>query len=113
LLVCLLGLPLPLWAAGSVFKWVDRHGVVHYDDQTRLAERLTRTTIASRYVPADSKAKVDPEFVNEVARQCRDLRERRDLFVQAAELYGRDPAGNQYRLTENQAALERDRKSVV
>lgn len=107
LLVALLLLPTGTFAAGSVFKWVDRNGVVHYDDQTRLAQRLTRATIASRFVAADAKATAPADFVGEVARQCRDLRERSTSFEQATELYGRDPGGNQFKLTETQAALER------
>ena len=94
-------------AAGGVFKWVDARGVTHYDDQSLLAERMTRATIARGSVAADPTATVSPEYVRQVADQCADLRLRSASFREARELYGRDPAGNQYRLSENQIALER------
>lgn len=108
----LLGLSLYLAAtaaesAGGVFKWVDARGIVHYDDHSLLAERLTRATIARGVVAADAKATVPADFVAEVARQCEDLRQRSASYAQARELYGRDPAGNQYRFSGYQMALER------
>lgn len=96
-------------AAGGVFKWVDGHGVTHYDDQSLLAQRMTRATIARGYVAADPTATVSADYVAEVADQCTDLRQRSASFADARELYGRDPIGNQYRLSENQVALERAR----
>lgn len=102
-------LPAAAQAAGGVFRWVDRGGVVHYDDQSLLQERMTRATIARGSVPADAKATVPVEFVVAVARQCQDLRERSNSYAEAAEIFARDPAGNQYRLSETQAALERAR----
>lgn len=105
----LLGLALPLTAgaAGSVYKWVDAQGVVHFDDQSRLAERLTRQSIARRFIPGEATATAPAELVVEVERRCADLRERAAGIAQAGALYGRDPAGNVYRLSERQMALER------
>ncbi|MES2683372.1 MAG: hypothetical protein V4650_07590 [Pseudomonadota bacterium] len=92
--------------AGGVFKLVDGDGVVRYDDYSLLAERLSRASLARGLVAADARATVPTEFVAEVAEQCRDLRERSDSYAQAREIYGRDPAGNQYRFSANQVALE-------
>lgn len=93
--------------AGGVFKWVDSRGITHYDDQNLLAERLTRATIARGLVEADPKATVSAEFVQAIARQCQDLRERSASYAGAQALYASDPAGNQYQLNERQVALER------
>lgn len=93
-------------AVGGVFKGVDEKGVVQYDDYSLLAERLTRATIARGSVAADAKATVPAEFVREVAQQCSDLRQRGASYQQARVVYGRDPAGNQYRFSANQVALE-------
>lgn len=102
-----LALPLAAGAAGSVYKWVDAQGVVHYDDQSRLAERLTRQSIARRFIAGEASATAPAELVAEVQRRCADLRERAAGMAQSAVLYGRDPAGNVYRLSERQMALER------
>lgn len=92
--------------AAGVYKWVDRQGVIRYDDYSLLAERLTRASIARGGVAADAKATVPAEFVAEVARQCGDLKERAAAYAEARAVYGRDPVGNQYRLSANQVALE-------
>ena len=96
----------PAQAAGGVFKLVDADGVVRYDDYSLLAERLSRASLARGLVAADARATVPAEFVAEVAEQCSDLRERSDSYAQAREIYGHDPAGNQYRFSANQVALE-------
>lgn len=94
-------------ASGGVFKWVDARGIVHYDDYSLQAERLTRASIARGLVDADPKATVPAELVAEVAHQCSDLKERSASYASAQVLFGRDPVGNQYRLSNYQAALER------
>lgn len=94
-------------ASGGVFKWVDARGIVHYDDYSLQAERLTRASIARGLVDADPKATVPAELVAEVAHQCNDLKARRASMAEARILYARDPVGNQYRLSDNQVALER------
>lgn len=94
-------------AAGSgVFKWVDRDGVVRYDDQSLLAERITRATIARGSVAADARATVPEDLVIAVAEQCSDLKERAAAYRDARYVYARDPVGNQYLLSSNQVALE-------
>lgn len=108
-LLPLLLLASPAQAAGGVFKWVDARGITHYDDQSLLAERMTRATIARGGVAADPAATVSADYVAEVAHQCADLRQRTTSFAGARELYGRDPVGNQYRLSTNQVELERAR----
>lgn len=93
-------------AASGVYKWVDRDGVARYDDHSLLAERLTRATIARGTVAADAKATVPAEIVHAVAQQCLDLKERTGSYAEARVVFGRDPAGNQYRFSANQLALE-------
>jgi len=93
-------------AGGGVYKWVDRDGVVRYDDQSLLAERITRATIARGSVAADARATVPEELVAAVARQCADLQERADAYREARFVYGRDPVGNQYLFSDRQVALE-------
>lgn len=93
-------------ASGGVFKWVDRNGITRYDDQSLLAERMTRATIARGSVAADARATVPSELVTEVARQCSDFKELSASYAEARDVYGRDPVGNQYRFSPNQVALE-------
>lgn len=100
-------MPSLAWSAGSVYKWVDANGETHYDDQNRLQQRLTRATIARGPVAAEPSATVPAELVAEVRRRCVDLRERAASMKTASKLYGSDPAGNVYRLSERQAALAR------
>ena len=94
-------------AAGSVYRWTDAQGVVHYDDQSRLQQRLTRESIARRAVPAEPTATVPNELVQAVRQRCIDLRERASSVRGALQLYGTDPAGNRYPLSPRQAALAR------
>lgn len=104
----LLGLTLqgPVEAAGSVFKWVDADGTTHFDDQSRLAERLTRSSIARRPIAAAASATVPADLIEAVRRRCEDLRARSHSMRGARELFGRDPGGNIYRLSERQVRLE-------
>ncbi len=110
-----IGLASLLWTlsatalAAGVYKWVDRQGIVHYDDRTLSAERLTRATIAKRAVAAEATARAPQDFVEDVARQCADVSTRSASYAEARELYGRDPVGNQYRFSDYQLALERAR----
>lgn len=99
--------PLPAAAAGSVYRWTDAQGVVHYDDQSRLEQRLTRQSIARKPVPAEASATVPNELVQAVRRRCVDLRERASSVRAAPQLYGTDPAGNRYPLSPRQSALAR------
>lgn len=98
-------LPAAAGAAG-VYKWVDRNGVVHYDDSSRLGERLSRASIANRYIEVDPRATVPEELVRDVAAACAAARERSEAYETADALYGRDPFGNTVRLTDNQVRLE-------
>lgn len=93
-------------AASGVYKWVDRAGITRYDDHSLLAERLTRASISRGLVSADAKATVPAELVNAVAQQCSDIKERSASYASARAVYGHDPIGNQYRLSDYQLALE-------
>lgn len=91
----------------GVYKWVDRHGVVHYDDTTTTAERMTREYLDKRNLPDEPEwAGVIPgEFVAEVEQRCSLSRERLAGYRSASALYGRDPSGNTYPLSRTQAKL--------
>lgn len=95
-------------AAGpGVFRWVDRNGVVHYDDTSSGAQRMTREYLDDRVIPDQPEwAGVVPgELVAEVGKRCGNARERLANYRAAPEIYGRDPSGNVYRLSVTQAKL--------
>jgi Domain of unknown function (DUF4124) len=103
----LLGVLSATAAAGSVYQWVDGNGVVHYDDDSRIGEKLSRADVANRYIAVDPRATAPAEWVREVEALCRDLKDRSRSYEQAVALYGRDPFGNTYRMSDTQARLER------
>ena len=92
--------------AAGVFKWVEKDGSVHYDDQHRLEQRLTLDYLKDRKVPSRLDATTPPAFIKAVAGDCVIARERADLVGAASELYGSDPAGNVYKLSPRQQLLE-------
>ncbi|WP_293368058.1 DUF4124 domain-containing protein [Nevskia sp.] len=92
--------------AASVYKWLDRDGLVHYDDQARLQQRLTRDYLDDRRIPSRLDATTPPAFIKAVAGDCAIARERADLISTASALYGSDPAGNVYPLSARQQVLE-------
>lgn len=94
--------------AASVYKWVDKNGVVHYDDtQTTNSQRLTREYMDKRKIAADPgwTGPIPGRFVADVERQCSNARERLASYRSAAKLFGRDPEGNSYPLSKQQRAL--------
>ena len=95
-----------LCSAGSVYRWVDKDGVVHYDDTNTVAERVTRD-IFDRDIPdrPDWDGVVPGQLVAEVERRCTHARERLVNYRGAPVIYGRDPSGNVYRLSDTQARL--------
>ncbi|MGH8456692.1 MAG: DUF4124 domain-containing protein [Stenotrophobium sp.] len=105
--VLLLIASVPLYA-GSAYKWVDRDGVVHYDDKTTLnSQRLTHGYIESRDIPAqpDWAGVIPGDFVAQVALQCRNSQSRLASYENAREIYGRDPGGDVYLMSPHQARL--------
>ncbi|MBA4285118.1 MAG: hypothetical protein C0434_06255 [Xanthomonadaceae bacterium] len=92
--------------AAAVYKWVDRDGSVHYDDQHRLEQRLTWDYLNGRQVPARPDATTPPAFVAAVAADCRLARERAEVVRAASVIYGSDPVGNVYQLSPRQQLLE-------
>lgn len=94
-------------APSSVYRWVDKNGVVHYDDLTTGAERLTRDYLDKREIADQPEwAGVIPgEFVADVELRCAQNRERLANYRSASSLYGRDPSGNTYPLSSTQARL--------
>jgi len=92
--------------AAGVFKWVGPDGIVHYDDQHRLEQRLSWDYLNDRQIPSRLDATTPPAFIKAVAGDCLIARERADLVATASELYGSDPAGNVYKLSPRQQLLE-------
>ena len=92
--------------AAGVFKWVGPDGIVHYDDQHRLEQRLSWDYLNDRSIPSRLDATTPPAFIKAVAGDCVIARERADLVGTASELYGSDPAGNVYKLSPRQQLLE-------
>lgn len=92
--------------AGSVYRWVDKDGVVHYDDTNTVAERVTRD-IFEKDLPdrPDWDGIIPADLTREVERRCRHSQERLTQYSAAPVIYGRDPSGNVYRLSDTQARL--------
>lgn len=92
--------------ARSVYRWVDKEGVVHYDDTSLGAQRVTRD-IFKQDIPdrPDWDGVVPGELVAEVQQRCDHARERLANYGAAPVIYGRDPSGNTYRLSDTQARL--------
>lgn len=93
--------------ASSVYRWVDKNGVVHYDDTSSGGKKLTREYMEDRVIPEEPEwAGVIPgEFVAEVLQRCSNAKERLANYRSAPEIYGRDPSGNVYKLSATQAHL--------
>ena len=94
-------------AGSGVYTWVDAQGITHYDDSNLVAQRLTRESIAKHTISSDATATAPSDDVHAAARRCHDLSERDAAYQKARTLYGQDPAGNQYPLSEAQAKLTR------
>ena len=94
-------------AAPGVFKWVDKDGIIHYDDITSGGERLTREYLDKREIPDQPEwaGAIPGEFVAAVVERCELNRERLANYRAASSLYGRDPSGNTYPLSKTQAKL--------
>lgn len=94
-------------SAASVFRWVDKNGVVHYDDTSSGGEKMTREYLEDRKIAEQPEwAGVIPgDFVAEVQQRCSNATERLANYRSAAQIYGRDPSGNVYPLSPTQAKL--------
>lgn len=109
-------LSVPLWMtalllapaapAASVYKWVDAQDRVHYDDRHVQEQRLTLQYLNDRAIPAQPESITPRAFVAAVEQDCRNTQDRAMAYRAATALYGRDPAGNGYRLSPRQQALE-------
>ena len=93
--------------AASVFRWVDKNGVVHYDDTSSGGQKMTREYLDDRVIPDQPEwAGVIPgEFVAEVQQRCSNATERLANYRSAPQIYSRDPSGNVYALSPTQAKL--------
>lgn len=95
-------------ASPGVYKWVDRHGQVHYDDTSVLdGVRLTRELLATRTVaPApESGFTVPAEWVEWMARQCDFARSRVNTLQVATAVYGLAPSGHEFQYSDQQVRL--------
>lgn len=106
-----LALSAVLWAhqasARSVYRWVDKNGVVHYDDTQSAGQRMTREHFEDREIPDQPEwtGVIPRAFVVEVEQRCANSRERLVNYRSAPVIYGRDPSGNVYQLSPSQARL--------
>lgn len=96
----------PVTFAAGVFKWIDNQNRVHYDDRNVQQQRLTLQYLNDRQIPAQPESTAPQAFVTAVARDCRTTQDRASAFRAATALFGSDPAGNSYRLSPRQQALE-------
>ena len=100
-------------ARGGVYKWTDDRGNIHYDDQSLLAERITRSTLADRTVEPEPEIKVPDDFIKEIKLRCTDFSERAHNYRMAGQIFVRDASGISYPLSDNQAALARAEASKL
>lgn len=93
--------------AASVYRWVDRDGIVHYDDTHTGGRKMTRDYLDERVIPEkpEWEGVIPGELVAEIETRCVHAKERLVQYRAAPEIYGRDPSGNVYRLSPNQARL--------
>ncbi len=92
--------------AAGAYKWVDAQGNTHYDDQNSLKQRLTLQYLNQRAVPEQIEATTPRDFIEAVAKDCANARDRVAVYRGARKVYGRDPVGNAYLLSARQQALE-------
>ena len=95
-------------AQAGVYKWKDANGVMHYDDSQYVNSlRMTREYMDKRRVPADPgwSGAVPSDFVEKVERDCAHAQERLANYRDAAQIFGRDPSGTVYAMSEREAAL--------
>lgn len=93
--------------ARSVYRWVDKNGVVHYDDTQSAGQKMTREHFEDRDIPEQPEwnGVVPRDLVVEVQQRCTNSRERLVNYRAAPVIYGRDPSGNVYQLSPAQARL--------
>lgn len=93
--------------AAGVYRWMDRDGVVHYDSTHTAGKKITRDYLDDREIPGkpEWEGVIPGELVAEVELRCAHASERLVQYRSAPEIYGRDPSGNVYRLSPNQATL--------
>jgi hypothetical protein len=94
-------------SANSVYRWVDRNGVAHYDDTSTTSDKMTLEYLAKREIApaADWNGQVPAELILEAKDQCANFKDRLSDTRGASQLYGRDPSGNSYPLSASQAHL--------
>lgn len=93
--------------ARSVYRWVDKNGVVHYDDLRSSGQKMTREHFEGRTIPEQPgwSGVVPRDVIVEVGQRCANSRERLVNYRNAPVIYGRDPSGNTYQLSAAQARL--------
>lgn len=93
--------------ANGVYRWVDRSGMVHYDDTSTGREKMTLEYLAKREIaPAtDWNGEIPADLILEAKDQCANTKDRLASTRGAKQLYGRDPSGNSYPLSASQAHL--------
>ncbi|MCC2659124.1 MAG: hypothetical protein K0Q76_4232 [Panacagrimonas sp.] len=94
-------------AARSVYRWVDKNGVVHYDDTQSAGQKMTREHFDDRDIPEQPEwtGVIPRGLIVEVQQRCDNSRERLMNYRGAPVIYGRDPSGNVYQLSPSQSRL--------
>lgn len=104
-------------ASAEVYRWVDESGQVHYSDKAP-ARAADRVEFAPGSAGADSRRDARVRSQADAVRraqECTAARQRRDDYLDAAELVERGPDGSQRRLdeTERRAAIARAQADVA
>jgi hypothetical protein len=93
--------------ASSVYRWVDKNGLVHYDDTSSGGSKMTREYLEDRKIAEQPEwvGAIPGDFSAEVGLRCTNARERLANYRTAPQIYGRDPSGNVYPLSSTQQRL--------
>lgn len=93
--------------ASSVYRWVDKNGLVHYDDTSSGGSKMTREYLEDRKIAEEPEwvGAIPGNFSAEVEQRCTNARERLANYRTAPQIYGRDPSGNVYPLSPTQQRL--------
>jgi len=89
----------------GVYKWLDRSGLLHYDDASLTEPRLTLDILDARRIAPAQDQGVPKAYVAGIAQRCMATRDRLQNYQAARTLYGRDPSGNVYPMSPTQVAL--------
>ena len=102
-----LALAVPAANAG-VYKWVDAKGQTHYDDRSVSGQLITREVINQRVIAAApdwANSAIPADYAQRVSLRCAELGSRLESYRSAQQLFGRDPDGHVYAMSNMQTGL--------